>query len=152
MKELIERIESASGPDRELDAMIWASTVNGYIEGRSIWYNDKGWVKTAVALGDGMVRERKRLGDPADAPAYSASIDAAVSLVPEGWRWMAGHREHPHARAYVENGAPAFAGFGSRRNPDQLWFEVTAATPALALCVASLRAHEVRNKETSSGD
>jgi hypothetical protein len=63
-----------------------------------------------------------------------------MTVVPEGWRWMAGHREYPHARAYVEDGKPAFVGFSSQRNPDRHWYEVTAATPALALLAAALRA------------
>lgn len=77
---------------------------------------------------------------PARLPAYTTSLDCAVTLVPRGWNWMAGNRDLPAARAYVENGKPAFKGISSRRNPDRLWFEVTAATPALALTSAALRA------------
>jgi hypothetical protein len=72
-------------------------------------------------------------------------LDAAMSLVPEGWRWMAGQREFPHCRAYVENGELAFRGFGLRPNPARQWFEVTAATPALALCAAALRARKAQS-------
>ena len=65
-----------------------------------------------------------------------------MTLVPEGWNWMAGVREQGQARAYVENGAPGFAGVGSRPNPARRWYEVVAATPALALCAAALRARQ----------
>lgn len=69
-----------------------------------------------------------------------AYLDAAVTLVPDGWNWMAGNRNQPIARAYVENGKPAFVGFGMQRNPEKQWFEVVASTPALALLAAVLRA------------
>jgi hypothetical protein len=71
-----------------------------------------------------------------------------MTLVPEGWGWMAGNRNSPIARAYVNNGQPAFVGLGgARRNPDLRWHEVTAATPALALTAACLRALAQGNPE-----
>lgn len=74
------------------------------------------------------------------AKPYTASIDAAMSLVPEGWNWMAGNRNQPDARAYVENNEMAFEGAGFRKNPARIWHEVVAAAPAIALCAAALRA------------
>lgn len=61
---------------------------------------------------------------------------AAASMVPEGWNWMAGQRNQPIARAFINNGELAFVGFGTRRNPKQEWYECTASTPALALASA----------------
>lgn len=110
---LVERIEEATGPDRELDIAIARLVFNVAADMHPL----RDWVK-----------------------AFTASIDAAMTLVPEGWRFMVGQREFPHARAYVENGKPSFVGMGNRRNPERLWFETTAATPALALCAAALRA------------
>jgi hypothetical protein len=120
--ELAERCEAASGPDRELDRDIELAFL----------YED------AKHLQFGL-------------PQYTGSMDWAMTLVPEGWRWMAGHREYPHARAYVENGQLAFIGSGTRRNPARQWFEVTAATPALALCAAALRTRATLAKLTPSG-
>ena len=67
---LIERLRLAQGPSRELDAEIakmvgaphgpWEHVT---VETRSISYVDE------------------------QAPAYTASLDAAMTLVPEGWRW-----------------------------------------------------------------
>lgn len=114
--ELAERCEKATGPDRELNAAI----------GSALYQMKVG-------------REVPGIEGCAHEPV-TASLDAATQLVPEGWRWMAGQREFPHCRAYVENGELAFAGAGMRRNPKRKWFEVTAATPALALCAAALRA------------
>lgn len=125
MLELAARVEAASGPDRELDAEIGRYTAAEFL----------GYVPVEPQHG---------------CAPFTASLDAAMMLVPEGWRWMAGHREHPHARAYVENGAPAFVGAGSRRNPARQWYETTAATPALALCAASLRAR-AQVREASLG-
>jgi hypothetical protein len=73
-------------------------------------------------------------------PAYTASLDAAMTLVPEGWNWMAGNRNQPKARAYVNNGELHFEGVTAQRNPRLRWCEVVAATPALALTAAALRA------------
>ena len=112
---LIARLESADGPSRELDAMI----------------------QHRIASGVGC-------GAAQDAPRYTASIDAALTLVPDGWNWMAGNRNQPIARAYVENGQMAFVGLGGmKRNPDRQWFECVASTPALALAAAALKARGV---------
>ena len=67
--------------------------------------------------------------------AYSASLDAAMTLIPEGWR-LANFGE-----TVIEGNDPwnarvlekRFDGRGGRAEGD-------AATPALALCAASLRA------------
>ena len=68
-------------------------------------------------------------------PRYTASLDAALSLVPEGWAWAVygGAREEIVATAYcVPNGG---------RLPWPDWVtDICAATPALALCAATLRA------------
>jgi hypothetical protein len=136
--DLAGRVEQAKGPDLLLDANIhWQvaredfSADDDYRK-KSYCYARGGWTLNKAD------RHHLRL---VGVPAYTASLDAAMSLVPEGWRWMTGHREHPHARAYVENGEPSFVGVGTRRNPARQWFEVTASTPALALTAACLRAH-----------
>ncbi len=107
--ELADRCEAATGPDHNLDAMIHA---RDGIEG---------------------------IGYSSAAPAYTASLNAAMTLVPEGMNWMAGNRNQPLARAYVENGELHFLG-GQAKNPALRWHECVAATPALALCAAALRA------------
>ena len=65
---------------------------------------------------------------------YSASIDAAMTLVPEGALWLIGSEPwgKPWARCYhVERAMEQPEGYGDA---------VEAATPALALCAAALRA------------
>lgn len=64
-------------------------------------------------------------------PEYTTSIDAALTLV-DGF-WAVGKQEfEPFARILVPNEHGDFIG---QRN-----IEATGATPALALCIAALRA------------
>lgn len=74
---LIARVEAATGADRELDAAIWCG-LRGYIS-----YGQSGgiWGYEMPGLGISSV-------DVAAIPAYTASLDAAVSLVLEGWRFV----------------------------------------------------------------
>jgi hypothetical protein len=145
--ELAARVEALMGADREVNALVWAASVGGYIEGSSIWFDDKGWVKHAVSLGDGMVRERTRLGDPATAPRYTASLDDALTLVPEGWRLSMltsdSFTARWHAVLWVRDGTVDL-----RPNvPDG-----SAATPALALTAAALRARAALSTAPSPSD
>ena len=121
---LAERCEQAAGPDRELDAEI-------------------AWMLTA--------QDRKRLGPPdlrreiwhaglptpawvlfenvsSFHPAYTASLDAAVTLVPEGWTW--GRFHSGTVECMTLNG------------PDNsiLVERGEGISTALALCAAALRA------------
>lgn len=106
MKDLIERLAKATGPDRELDAAIAyrctkaASAVMGF-------------------------------------PSYTSSIDAALTLVPEGWHWEVSDspKEFP-ARAGVSPVAPVDEWVCS----DTGGQDASAATPAIALCIAALKA------------
>lgn len=113
MHELIERLEKATGPDRELDAAIALAiglpTLNGRIGG---------------------VSYRDELCEPA--PPYTASIGAALTLVPDGAfggeiKWDSG-------------GARAIVGFGGIPESQEGY----APTPALAICIAALHEKEPR--------
>ena len=117
---LAERVEAATGADRELDAHI----------GR--------YAPRLVAL----------LGRVPDEPAhgcapYTASIDAAMRMVPDGLSWTLGQNvHHKYWLASVNyldtEGAPACAGEG-----------FSASTPALALTAAALRALAERMTDAS---
>ena len=71
MTKLSDQVEAATGADRELDALIFAA-VNGYEKrhnerlGFDQYWKDERW----VGLGS--------------MPTYTASIDAALTLAPEG--------------------------------------------------------------------
>ena len=60
-------------------------------------------------------------------PAYETSLDAALTLVPEGCAWMV--RSGPWAKVWLPD---------SKRHPNDFYSE--AATPALAICAAALKA------------
>ncbi len=113
---LIERLEGLSGPDRAVDVEIavWKS-------GFSIdHFRDV--INQIGVPGSGWTPQEKEW------PRYTGSIDAALTLVPEGWQWQVSNRAPaPHSgRAYINN--------------KQLINTDTAATPAIVICIVSLRA------------
>jgi hypothetical protein len=99
---LAERCEQAAGPDRELDFAIAAGV---------------GWPDSP-----NLHQHARR---------YTESLDAAVTLVPEGWRYDLTNgdlisKEKPAARLTPDFAGPCFNGY--------------ARTVPLALCIAALRA------------
>lgn len=118
LRALIARVETATGPDLELDAEI--ALASGwrlkFVEGRGCWrHGDYSWT---VESG----------GTP---PAYTRSLDAALTLVPEGWGFelRRGHGTSGRATCFCWNGKAMAA---------------LCTTPALALCSAALRARLVK--------
>jgi len=112
--ELAERCEQATRPDARIDDDI------------------------ARLLGD----EDFARGWPS--AAYTASLDAAMTLVPEGWRvgqleenWRSG-RWHCHVTQRPS--AKLIAAFDAGKTIGCESEEAEAATPALALTAAALRA------------
>ena len=131
---LAERCERATGPARELDATIAALTSGDQAarvvrpsEG-SIFSHKPGW------WSDGATESHLSL-------AYTASLDAAMTLVPEGSL----HFARTVWGAVNGDKAEGFAGVSlyEYANGKRYWiteFQATAATPALALTAAALRA------------
>jgi hypothetical protein len=105
---LAERCEQAAGPDAGLDLAMWTTFLDtpGF-QPLSPWRTD-----------------------------YTASLDAAVTLVPEGYYWQAanGKRRHSEPQACAD----LFVAHGPNRG--DMSFTADAATAALALCAAALRA------------
>jgi len=102
--ELIERLEKAEGPSRELDEAIAKAVLP---------------VSKYYAAG---VR----------IPAYTSSIDEALTLVPKGMPWMVRRSQpwdahHPYCAAYVQRA-------------ENHECAATAAAPAISICIAALRA------------
>ena len=122
---LAARVESATGADRELDAHVWLACVPGTTR-NELRYIHKATGKECVI---DETRDANRC--LIVVPAYSASLDAALSLVPSGsWWWV---EAQPLGDAFL-------AGCGDER-------VATAATPALALTSAALRAIAERMPE-----
>ena len=68
-------------------------------------------------------------------PAFTASLDAALTLVPEGLAWR------------VEPATPGYTDWGKYRAGVTTWekpYDLPSygATPAIALCIAALKARE----------
>lgn len=116
MDDIIARLEKATGPDRELDGdiseAIGFSPVD-YRRGEPRWASMY-WFQLSDRV------------DPWPCPPYTASIDAALTLVPEGADWNVGAN-------------PPSADIAHRA---ERWMtdECFSATPAIALCIAALKA------------
>ena len=142
---LIERLEKLEEPSREVDALIWCAINAGYMERTGppnnttvVWVEDKGWLHPNDPAR--RVRDRKLLGDIERAPHYTASIDSALTLVPEGFR-VAGLWEsvYPEQRPWWG----AYVNSDDVRSPDYKSLHCFGAkTPALALTIAALRARQ----------
>lgn len=122
---LIGRLEIATGPDRELDAALWLSLsgysikpvteVGGYTHDR--WLDAEGvrWAKQATL--------------------FTELIDCAKDLVPAGYLWSVCSRD-------PLLGDPPYANVWPMKQPFPVEMDICCdgVTPAIALCIASLRA------------
>lgn len=148
MNDLIERIEAASGPDREIDCLIAVAASNeptarvAYLAGYR-WYKKPGAgrIPFAGAFGSGadlgMIFHERR---------YTDSIDAALALVPEGFEWSLEYQAGHHVSSDVE----CMIAIAKLGDPCRDW-ESESYTPALALCAAALKVRAYL-KETNNAD
>jgi hypothetical protein len=117
---LADRCEQAAWPDKMLDYEIaWAA---GYRFEKAKFEKRKWWRDSKGVRCSGLAAD-------AEPPRFTASLDAAVMLVPEGCEWL---RKSGQCMTVY-------------RVPDDLkeWarhIDARCATPALALCAAALRA------------
>lgn len=112
MTDLATRIEQAGEGNRELDRLVAVSLLMDGPWGAYETASD--WLKAAEQW---------------NIPHYTTSIDAAATLVPVGYAWL---RKSPGAMTVYK--VPT---------DDKEWaqhIDGTAATPALALCAAAIRA------------
>lgn len=134
LEDLIGRLEIAQGPDRELDALIEATTAVNWAphcelvasptKGRILWRNkgrsDEPWHEQ-------------------DAKPLTASIDAAMALI-GNLRVAQFHEDGGEPARWFVRLAKRGTNRHSPRNPS--FFDGFAATAPLALCIASLRARQ----------
>ncbi len=113
---LITRLDALTGPDKQVDATICRDVVPRI--------RPDGWV-----VSEGAVL------DTDSTPAYTSSIDAALTLVPEGLEWhVAGpNKRHGNGQAWAGVFGEPFVGSEN---------DSFAANPAIALTIACLRAME----------
>ncbi len=114
---LIARVEAARGPDRELDAEI---TCAAYPELALKWCDKTEAFHTPQG-------QRVRV------LPYTGSLDAAATLVPSGWFVMLGYQKDARSAGASLTEYPAWQNRGRDASGE-------AATPALALTAAALRA------------
>lgn len=141
--ELATQCEAATGPDRELDCLI-ACRVNDIEpkwQGKLLIAGEAGVIGS---IDPGNHQRNFSCNRKADGPgsilAYTASLDAAMTLVPEGHGWLAGWGQvtvaEPMGGAKITR-HDRFIGYSE--NYDTI-ADGEGATPALALCAAALRA------------
>lgn len=129
LRALADRCERATGPDRELDTVIFQAIGNCLHTPivREVSWSDgtKDLVPVCTKCGAKNVYQEWRM--------FTRSLDTAMGLVPEGWRFASSETmrgdfyAHLITRELVTDGARAHA-------------EATANSLALALCAAALRA------------
>jgi hypothetical protein len=126
---LAERCEAASGPDRVLNRAIARAVGWGYQTPSEAGRKNPAWFHPNDCRDGKPVLDSLHGTDVWREPLdYVASLDAAVALVPEGCTWeLSTDFSPPHAGIYIDLG-------------DEPQCQADAATPALALTAASLRA------------
>lgn len=132
INKLAERCEAATGPDRVIDGLVHVAAnpdtpwIIGHEPGR---FPRKAIYGTLSDFRDALLGENGAdFADAINAPAYTASIDAAMTLVPEGVN-IGLHIDHNGCDCAWSSRA---IGWQPRVVPGN--------TPALALCAAALRA------------
>lgn len=132
---LAERVEALSVGDRSLDAKIALAVLPEFA----------GWIEHPANNGNqyGELAPSRELfhewlihnGEPClqAVASYTASLDAAMTLVPEGWTAIEMRSRNAMARWVVEISK-------LRGDNTEHLIQGHAATPTLALCAAALRA------------
>lgn len=121
MKELIERLERATGPDQDVDIAIHKAVHPRHDEVPD---------SRDEAFGLRQAFDTGRAEIPC--PSYTASLDAALTLVPEGWTWAV-DATAPECRIDVDLFAPGPYGARVRGVHD---------SEPIATVIAALRARE----------
>ncbi len=132
--ELIKALEKADGPDRELDAAIARAAGFGYVAQE--WHYEKlQWYAWWAPERRGRWEVLKN---------YTASIDAALTLVPEGWAMRIKQTTKYDQSSWTGDGRlPDWVvSLTPDENRHDEFFDYVggqASTLALALCIAALR-------------
>ena len=125
LEALLARVLEGTGPDRELDAEI--ALAFGIVAQRAgnCFYGHKHY---SVMVLDRDYYDHD--GNAPELPHFTASLDAAVTLVPEGWRWWVNSSNN--ARCWLPG--------GDGQAPQAIAQPKKCVTPALALIAACLLA------------
>jgi hypothetical protein len=135
MKDLIARLEAATEGSRELDYLIHGTIKGWRLPDQS--HRFSWWTGQSFQYGDPADMRRAIYIDEEALPYYTTSLDAALTLLPKGWFWRAGMTPVFEGWAFIQkyhsdHTQPGETEFGFRRE--------RGTTPALALCIACLKA------------
>lgn len=127
--DLIKRLTEAGEGSRELDHRIACRLTCGVSGPFGAFPNAESWIKAAIA-------------GRWNSPHYTTNLQDAVSAVPDDFDWLArNQRDQRHGGfANINRG-------GERPNEGAPCWPVYAATPALALCIAILKALEAKDAD-----
>lgn len=134
MESLVAELEKLTGPDRIIDAKIEISRRKflfgaAAVAGMAASTTAPGWIVGGAP-------------QPIEAPHYSSSIDSALTLVPEGWRWRVERYNTDETKCHAELaqvGQIRDFGIGIKCRA-----QADAKTPAIALCIAALKSREAQ--------
>lgn len=118
---LAERVEALSGPDREVDCAIGVAIGRFRTEPNTRWPDQLDYIEIREG-GDWYPGH----GFDMLVPNWTASLDAALSLQPEGWGWVDLEISPKATEVLINNQSRQVCG--------------RATTPALALTAVALRA------------
>lgn len=137
---LAERCEKAEGPDRDIDG--WIAVLIDPDRQVIVDLEPGRFPRTPIYGPTRLIMEQVGGKEGADylvAATYTASLDAAMTLVPEGWLFSITRCPGQPAEAalveFRERDGKHWHGSGMVDTK-----RVKAATPELALCAAALRA------------
>lgn len=137
MDELIKRLEEATGPSRELDAEIAVASGGYFFGDGELCYRDG---ETIVHPGHGGIDL---------APKYTSSIDAALTLVPEGWAresaaWPDGLATVTLEGTHIKEDGDRWHHHSDGR------VDAAHRHEAIALCIASVKAIQAQTERETA--
>lgn len=137
--DLVAKLEAATEGSRELDIEIalasgWTPLQVECVDGPATFYCEPGMHGAFTAV-----------------PKFSDSLDAALSLVPEGFNWAVyGHWRLPIEKPVFRYSATVEVNDGKNVTGEH---SAEATTPALALCIAALKSrHQAHGNHPGQDD
>jgi hypothetical protein len=127
---LIERLRKATGEDWELDRLIFEAV---HLPTEFCGSIVKSWSRRGGGHGYTLnTADGFRHLNAVNAPNYTASIDAALTLVPEDALWRVGHEGDDAPGIYLAVVMPR----GPQTHSEH-------SSPAIAICIAALEARKM---------
>lgn len=145
LEKLAKQVEAATGPDRYLDAKILVALQPDYrlpVEGDVADYAEKPEAGDVVCL-------KGFVGAVISSPQFTKSFDAAIETVPDNWAWQADQVDVNASQASATVWVPTQRSLGLSKERTDCH---NAKTATLALCAASLLAHDaLRSQDKGEG-